>query len=187
MPCVPGTRTGTMPRMTRISRVATDVGGTFTDLVCCETDSLGRQIIRIAKTNTTPPNFEQGILDVLAKGKVDIPPLGSFAHGTTVVINALTERKGVKTEMSATAGFADVLEIGRGNRPCFFNLFYEKPKSFVPAELRREVAGRMNYRGEELAPVDLSPIPAIVADFRAAGVQAVAVCLLHSYANPAHE
>ena len=176
-----------MPSMTRILRVATDVGGTFTDLVYSEIDSFGRQIIRIAKTDTTPPNFEQGILDVLAKGKVDIPALGSFAHGTTVVINALTERKGVKTALITTAGFADVLEIGRGNRPCFFNLFYEKPKSFVPAELRREVAGRMNYRGEELAPVDLSSIPAIVADFRAAGVQAVAVCLLHSYANPAHE
>jgi N-methylhydantoinase A len=176
-----------MPGRPEISRVATDVGGTFTDLVYSEIDSFGRQIIRIAKTNTTPPNFEQGILDVLAKGEVDIPTLGSFAHGTTVVINALTERKGVKTALIATAGFGDVLEIGRGNRPCFFNLFYEKPKSFVPAELRREVAGRMSYRGEELAPVDLSSIPAIVADFRGAGVQAVAVCLLHSYANPAHE
>ena len=143
-----------MPSMTRILRVATDVGGTFTDLVYSEIDTFGRQIIRIAKTNTTPPNFEQGILEVLAKGNVAIPALGSFAHGTTVVINALTERKGVKTAMITTAGFADVLEIGRGNRPCFFNLFYEKPKSFVPAELRREVAGRMNYRGEELAPVD---------------------------------
>ena len=143
-----------MHSMTRILRVATDVGGTFTDLVYSEIDTFGRQIIRIAKTDTTPPNFEQGILDVLARGEVDIPALGSFAHGTTVVINALTERKGVKTAMITTAGFADVLEIGRGNRPCFFNLFYEKPKSFVPAELRREVAGRMNYRGEELAPVD---------------------------------
>src|SRR5262245_527586 len=176
-----------MPGAPKILRVATDVGGTFTDLVYSEIDPAGRQTIRIAKTNTTPPNFEQGILDVLAKGEVDIPALGSFAHGTTVVINALTERKGVKTALITTAGFADVLEIGRGNRPCFFNLFYEKPKSFVPAGRRREVAGRMSYRGEELAPVDLSSIPAIVKDFRAAGVQAVAVCLLHSYAHPAHE
>jgi N-methylhydantoinase A len=174
--------------MTRIRRVATDVGGTFTDLVLSDIDTAtGRQEIRVVKSDTTPPDYERGILDVLAKGDVDPAGLASFAHGTTVVINALTERKGVVTGLITTSGFADVLEIGRGNRPCFFNLHYEKPHSFVPAELRREVAGRLNWLGEELAPVDLSPIPGILADFRRAGVRAVAVCLLHAYANPAHE
>ena len=141
--------------MSSTIRVATDVGGTFTDLVYFETDdATGQQSIRTAKVHTTPPNFEEGVLNVLAKGKVDVSAVAFFAHGTTVVINALTERKGVKTALITTEGFRDVLEIARGNRPDFFNLMYEKPKPFVPRRLRREVAGRMNYRGEETAPLE---------------------------------
>jgi N-methylhydantoinase A len=174
--------------MTSTIRVATDVGGTFTDLVYFETDDeTGRQSIRTAKVHTTPPNFEEGVLNVLAKGKVDIGSVAFFAHGTTVVINALTERKGVKTALITTEGFRDVLEIARGNRPDFFNLMYEKPKPFVPRRLRREAPGRMNYRGEETAPLDLAGLPAILDDFRAEGVEAIAICLLHAYANAAHE
>ncbi len=174
--------------MTSTIRVATDVGGTFTDLVYFETDdATGRQSIRTAKVDTTPPNFEEGVLNVLAKGKVDIGSVAFFAHGTTVVINALTERKGVKTALVTTEGFRDVLEIARGNRPDFFNLMYEKPKPFVPRHLRYEVPGRINYRGEETAPLDLSGLPAMLDDMRREGVRAVAVCLLHAYANPAHE
>jgi N-methylhydantoinase A len=174
--------------MTSTIRVATDVGGTFTDLVYFETDDeTGRQSIRTAKVHTTPPNFEEGVLNVLAKGKVEVSAVAFFAHGTTVVINALTERKGVKTALITTEGFRDVLEIARGNRPDFFNLMYEKPKPFVPRRLRREAPGRMNYRGEETAPLNLAGLPAILDDFRAEGVEAIAICLLHAYANPAHE
>ncbi|WP_210526653.1 hydantoinase/oxoprolinase family protein [Rubellimicrobium arenae] len=169
-------------------RVATDVGGTFTDLVCFETDeATGESRVTTAKSDTTPPNFEQGVLDVLRKGGVDPSTIGFMAHGTTVVINALTERKGVKVGLITTEGFRDTLEIARGNRPDFFNLHYEKPQPFVPRYLRREVPGRMNYLGQETRPLDLSPLDGIVADFKADGVQAVAVALLHSYANPAHE
>jgi N-methylhydantoinase A len=174
--------------MSKSIRVATDVGGTFTDLVYFETDDeTGEQSIRTAKVHTTPPNFEAGVLNVLAKGKVDVGSVAFFAHGTTVVINALTERKGVKTALITTQGFRDVLEIARGNRPDFFNLMYEKPKPFVPRRLRREAPGRMNYRGEETEPLDLSGLPAILEDFRAEGVEAIAICLLHAYANPKHE
>jgi N-methylhydantoinase A len=173
--------------MTGAIRVATDVGGTFTDLVFFETDDRGQQSIRTAKVDTTPPNFDQGVLNVLAKGKVDVGSVAFFAHGTTVVINALTERKGVKTGLITTEGFRDVLEIARGNRPDFFNLMYEKPKPFVPRRLRREVPGRIDYRGEETAPLDLSGLPAILDSFRSEDVRAIAICLLHAYANPAHE
>jgi N-methylhydantoinase A len=174
--------------MSKSVRVATDVGGTFTDLVYFETDDeTGEQSIRTAKVHTTPPNFDEGILDVLAKGKVDVGSVAFFAHGTTVVINALTERKGVKTGLITTQGFRDVLEIARGNRPDFFNLMYEKPRPFVPRRLRREAPGRMNYRGEETSPLDLSGLPSILDDFRAEGVKAIAICLLHAYANPKHE
>ena len=168
-------------------RVATDVGGTFTDLVAFETLPDGRTRIVTAKSDTTPPDFEQGVLNVLDKGGIDPAAVDFLAHGTTVVINALTERKGVKVGLITTEGFRDSLEIARGNRPDFFNLAYEKPKPFVPRYLRRELPGRMTYRGQEVRPLDLSPLAGIVADFQAEGVQAVAISLLHAYANPAHE
>ena len=169
-------------------RVATDVGGTFTDLVCFETDeATGEARIITAKSDTTPPNFEQGVLNVLEKGGLNPAEIDFFAHGTTVVINALTERKGVKVGLITTEGFRDTLEIARGNRPDFFNLHYKKPEVFVERYLRRELPGRFTYKGEEVKPLDLSELPEILADFRADGVEAIAVCFLHSYANPSHE
>ena len=177
-----------MSNATAGSRVATDVGGTFTDLVYLHTDrETGRQEILTAKSDTTPPDFEQGVLDVIRKSGVAARDVAFMAHGTTVVINALTERKGVKTALVTTTGFRDSLEIARGNRPDFFNLFYKKPEPFVPRYLRREVPGRITPTGTEREPLDLSGLPAILDDFRAQGVQAVAICLLHAYANPAHE
>lgn len=169
-------------------RVATDVGGTFTDLVYFRTDpSTGAQEIITAKADTTPPNFEQGVLNVLHKADVPVRDIAFLAHGTTVVINALTERKGVRTALITTEGFRDSLEIARGNRPDFFNLFYRKPEPFVPRYLRREVPGRLAPSGTERQPLDLSGLPAMLEDFRREGVQAVAICLLHAYANPTHE
>jgi N-methylhydantoinase A len=174
--------------MAKTIRVATDVGGTFTDLVCFETDhTTGESRVITAKSDTTPPNFETGVLNVLEKGGVDPKSVDFLAHGTTVVINALTERKGVKVGLITTEGFRDTLEIARGNRPDFFNLHYEKPKPFVPRYLRRELPGRISYKGVQLKPLDLSGLPAILDDFRKDGVQAVAVCFLHSYANTSHE
>jgi N-methylhydantoinase A len=176
-------------KMGKISRrVATDVGGTFTDLVCFETDSeTGESRVITAKSDTTPPDFENGVLNVLAKGGVDPSGIDYFAHGTTVVINALTERKGVKVGLITTEGFRDTIEIARGNRPDFFNLHYEKPAPFVPRYLRREVPGRMTYTGEERQLLDLSGLAEVIADFKADGVEAIAVSLLHSYANTDHE
>ena len=169
-------------------RAATDVGGTFTDLVYFFSDpETGAQEIVTAKADTTPPDFERGVLEVLAKSRVSLAEVVHLAHGTTVVINALTERTGVVTGLITTEGFRDVLEIARGNRPDFFNLHYVKPPAFVPRRLRREVPGRLTQDGQERRPLDLSGLPAIVDDFRAEGVQAVAICLLHSYADPRHE
>jgi N-methylhydantoinase A/acetone carboxylase, beta subunit len=169
-------------------RVATDVGGTFTDLVYFEFDpESGRQTIRTAKSDTTPPNFEQGILNVLRKAEVRLEDVSFLAHGTTVVINALTERRGVKTGLITSTGFRDVLEIARANRPDFFNLQWVKPGPFVPRQLRREIAGRMHFDGQEREPLDTKNLKQILDDFRREGVEAVAICLLHAYANPAHE
>ncbi|CAN7474870.1 5-oxoprolinase [Devosia sp. Root413D1] len=172
----------------KITRVATDVGGTFTDLVYFETDTrTGAQSVRTEKSDTTPPEFEKGVLDVLAKAGVALDSLDFLAHGTTVVINSLTERKGAKVGLITTRGFRDVLEIGRGNRPDFFNLKYKKPEPFVARYLRRELAGRIDFHGNEQVPLDLADLAPIVADFKADGVTAVAICFIHAYANPSHE
>ena len=125
-------------------RVATDIGGTFTDLVYV--DESGE--VGVTKSPTTPPNFEQVVMDVIEKSKVEKKAITMFIHGSTVVINALTEKKGVKTALLTTKGFRDVLEIARGNRPDIFNIRYHKPEPFVPRHLRLEVTERLNYKGE---------------------------------------
>ena len=165
-------------------RIATDVGGTFTDLVFYDpkTKTMG-----VCKSDTTPPAFEKGVLNAVAKAGLPPSEVEFFAHGTTVVINALTERKGAKTALITTKGFRDVLEIGRGTRPDLYNFYFRKPTPFVPRHLRREVTERLSYKGEVLTPVVLDDLDAIVAGFKAEGVEAVAVCLLHAYANPVHE
>ena len=182
-------RTGaTTPPTAKTIRVATDVGGTFTDLLALELDgSTGEAAVRSAKTDTTSPRYEEGVFDVMAKAGIVANAVDFLAHGTTVVINALTERTGVKVGLITTWGFRDTLEIARGNRPDFFNLHYHKPEPFVPRRLRRELPGRIDYRGNEMRALDLTALPGIVDDFHAAGVEAVAICFMHSYANPAHE
>ena len=164
-------------------RVATDIGGTFTDLVYVTSDG----VVGTAKSHTTPSQFEQGVMDVIEASQITPNEFASFVHGTTIVINAITEKKGVKTALITSQGFRDVLEIGRGNRPDYFNLEYNKPEPFVMRYLRREVPGRINYQGIEVQPLDLSNLSAILDDFRAEGVEAIAVCLLNSYANSVHE
>jgi N-methylhydantoinase A len=164
-------------------RVATDIGGTFTDLVFVTPQG---EVVT-GKSHTTPAQPEKGVMDVISANGIAPSDFASFVHGTTIVINAITERKGAKVGLITTAGFRDVLEIGRGTRPDFFNLEYRKPEPFVARHLRREVRERINYKGMESAPLDLSGLPAILDDFRAEGVEAIAICFINSYANPAHE
>ncbi|RVT92967.1 hydantoinase/oxoprolinase family protein [Sphingomonas crocodyli] len=170
-------------------RAATDVGGTFTDLVYYEVDQATGQSgqVRIAKVDTTPPNFEEGVVGSLAKAGISPASLEFFAHGATVVINALTERKGVKTALITTAGFRDVLEIARGNRPDLFNFAFHKPEPFVERHLRAGLNERTNYKGQVEHPVDLSPLPDLIASFKREGVEAIAIVFLHSYINPENE
>ena len=170
-------------------RAASDVGGTFTDLVFYDVDAGTGACgpVRAAKTDTTPPDFEQGVIASMEKAALSPADLSFFAHGTTVVINALTEKKGVKTALITTRGFRDVLEIARGNRPDLFNFNFRKPKPFVERYLRTELDERVSYRGELVKDVDLEPVPEILAFFKSQGVEAIAVCFLHSYANPKNE
>jgi N-methylhydantoinase A len=164
-------------------RVATDIGGTFTDLVYVTPDGS----VGTGKSNTTPGEYEKGVMDVIAACGINPREFDSFVHGTTIVINAITERKGARAALITTEGFRDVLEIGRGNRPDFFNLEYRKPHPFVPRYLRRELPGRISYKGVETKPLDLAALPAILDDFRREGVEAIAVCLINSYSSPSHE
>ncbi len=164
-------------------RVATDIGGTFTDLVYVTPEG---EVVT-GKSHTTPPDFEKGVMDVISAAGVEPDDFASFVHGTTIVINAITERKGAKVGLLTSEGFRDIIEIGRGTRPDFFNLEYRKPEPFVPRYLRREIKGRINYKGLEATPLDLSGLPGILDQFRADGVEAVAISFINSYANPAHE
>ena len=129
-------------------RVATDVGGTFTDLVRFTINrETGAQEVATAKSDTTPPNYEEGVLKVLGRAGVNTDEIGFFVHGTTVVINALTERSGVKVGLITTEGFRDILEIARGNRPDFFNLHYRKPPSVRSAAPEAGIAGPNKLQG----------------------------------------
>ncbi|OGA38479.1 MAG: hypothetical protein A3G24_13250 [Betaproteobacteria bacterium RIFCSPLOWO2_12_FULL_62_13] len=164
--------------------VAVDVGGTFTDLAAVDADS-GE--LRFSKSLSTPPEFERGALDCLAKAGIAPRSVNILRHGTTVVINTLLERKGAKTALVTTAGFRDILEIGRGNRPEAFNILYERLPPFVPRIDRHEVPERIDSRGNVLQPLDLDALAGIAERLRNDGIEAVAVCLLNAWCNPRHE
>ena len=165
-------------------RVATDIGGTFTDLIYLDeaTGELG-----LTKASTTPHNFAIGVEDTLEKSGVNVADTSFFVHGSTIIINALTERKGVKTGLITTRGFRDVLEITRANRPDIYNMYYTKPVPFVPRYLRLEVGERVNYKGEELLPLNEDDVRAAAEFLKKEGIEAIAVCFLHAYANSDHE
>lgn len=168
--------------------MATDVGGTFTDLVLYDYDQTTlRGELRTLKVDTTPPNFEQGVLNAMQHCGAKLSDVALIAHGATVVINALTERRGAKTALVTTRGFRDVLEIGRGNRPDLFNLNFVKPTPFVERYLRAQVTERVTHLGQIQTPAALDELAAIAAHFKREGVEAVAVCCLHAYRNPENE
>ena len=168
-------------------RIATDVGGTFTDLVAIDDDT-GRVIE--GKALTTPADPSLGVLDALRQAGLDGAALGRadfFVHGGTTVINALLERKGVRTAFVTTAGFRDVLAIGRGNRPDLYNLRARSPASFVPRHLCFEVDERMDAAGRVRRPLSLAGLEVVARALAAADVEAVAIMFLHAYADPRHE
>jgi N-methylhydantoinase A len=166
------------------ARLAVDIGGTFTDLVSL--DAAGGEV-GTAKVDTTPPEFQRGVMDTIVKVDIDPASVDFFVHGTTVIINALTERTGARTGLITTKGFRDVLEIQRANRPDLYNLGYAKPRPFVPRHLRLEVTERVSHKGEVLTPLSDEEVAEAVRRLRAEGVDGVAICFLHSYANPEHE
>ena len=168
-------------------RVATDAGGTFTDLVAFD-EASGQTVL--GKALTTPQDPSIGVIDALAQAEADgIAPdvVRFFVHGGTTVINTITERKGVATALVTTRGFRDVLAIGRGNRPDLYNLQASPPPPFVPRQLRFEVSERIDAAGRERTPIDRTELAAVADRLAGSGVASVAVAFLNAYANPSHE
>jgi len=165
-----------------VDSVGVDIGGTFTDLVGWRD---GRLVL--AKTSTTPADPTLGVATSLYEGRCDVAALGEFLHGSTIAINTVLERKGATTALITTEGFRDVYAIGRGNRIEAFNLFFHRPKPLIPRERCLEVRERMSAAGAVLTPLDEEQVRALGAALVADGVESVAVCFLHAWANPAHE
>ena len=165
-------------------RAAVDVGGTFTDVVALDTVS-GKLIVD--KVETTPAAPSTGVLDALDKSKAPMGDISYFVHGTTLALNALLTRTGARVAIVTTKGFRDVFELGRTDREPMYDLTFRKPPSLVPRSLVFEVPERTAWDGSELVPVDQGAVRSLAVRIKAAGVEAVAVCLLHSYADPAHE
>src|ERR1043166_1040459 len=164
-------------------RIAVDIGGTVTDVVAV--DDYGR--VQRSKSLTTPDDLARGIQDCVRGAQIDIAHATFFVHGSTVTINAVLERKGARTGLLTTKGFRDVYEIGRGNRPEGYNLFFKRPVPLVPRDLRLEVDERLYATGEVLTPLDEASAKTTIGALKSAGVESIAVCLLHSYANAVHE
>ena len=169
-------------------RLGVDVGGTFTDLALYDTDT---NRLEFAKTPSTPVNqalgVAAGIRELMDRHAVSPDRIGFFIHGTTVATNTLLERKGAKTALIVTAGFRDVLQIGRQDRPDLYDWRIRRSDPLVPRRLRFEARERVLHTGEALAPMEIDDLDNIVKRVKDAGIDAVAVCLLHSYANPVHE
>jgi len=165
-----------------MNSIGVDIGGTFTDLVGYRDGEL-----IISKTLTTPANPTLGVARALELAGTRLQDLDEFLHGTTIAINTVLERKGDKTALLTTEGFRDVYEIARGNRPDAFDIGFQRPQPLVPRHLRYEVRERLDARGKVLAPLDEEAVRAVGRGLLDAGIGAIAVCFLHSYANPAHE
>jgi N-methylhydantoinase A len=164
--------------------VAIDIGGTFTDLVGF--DDSAKNFVE-AKSLTTPAQLEQGVIDCIRKSGLKAAVIDELIHGSTIAINTLIERKGAKTGLIVTRGTRDVYIIGRGNRPEAYSLLFHRHRPLVPRHLTREVDGRLLSSGEVHAPLDRAGIAEACRAFAAEGLEAVAVCFLHSYVNPEHE
>jgi N-methylhydantoinase A len=169
-------------------RLGCDIGGTFTDFVLLN-DRTGE--IRINKCLTTPQDpsdaVEQGIRELEAKNPGFVRELDEVIHGTTLVINSIIERKGAKTGLITTKGFRDVLELGREIRYAPYDVFAEFPEPLVPRRLRLEVDERVRSDGSVLKPLELNEAREVVKNLTEMGVDSIAVCLLNSFENTAHE
>jgi N-methylhydantoinase A len=164
--------------------IALDIGGTFTDLVAYDAET---GTVRHGKSSTTPADLTRGVAACLEKAELDLGRATDFIHGSTIAINTALERTGARTGLVVTRGMRDVYKIGRGNRPEAYNVFFRRPQPLVPRRLTVEVDERVGPAGQVLREYDAASARAAAETLASAGVEAIAVCFLHSYANPLHE
>jgi N-methylhydantoinase A len=175
-----------MSQKRRSARLAVDIGGTFTDIVLLAGDRR-----HVAKLLTTPREPEVAVIEgarsVLAEAGLGFGDIGVFVHGTTLATNAIIERKGARTALIATDGFRDVIEIADESRFDQYDINIVKTRPLVPRELRFTVPERMDVHGAVRRPLDEGAVRAVARRLAERDIEAVAVALIHSYANPAHE
>jgi N-methylhydantoinase A len=174
--------------MAETTRIGIDIGGTFTDFLLFDGET---GTFSIAKTLTTPDEparaVSTGLSQLSNQTGIPVEQIDQIVHGTTLVTNALIERKGAVTALITTKGFRDALEIAREHRYDLYDLNLEHPAPLVPRYLRLEIDERILSDGSVLTPVDLDQLPDLLDRIRAEGATAVAISLLHSYQNPEHE
>ena len=170
-----------------IYRLGVDVGGTFTDLALVSPDG----VTRTRKVLSTTANYAEaivtGVRELALQAGIAARDIGEIIHGTTVATNAILERRGARAGLLTTDGFRDLLEIGRLRLSRLYDLDFERPAPLVPRRWRREIRERMNHRGEVVTPLDRESAAAAIDRLLADGVESIAVCFLHAYANSAHE
>jgi N-methylhydantoinase A len=169
-------------------RVAVDIGGTFTDTVLMDADET---ILATTKTPTTPKNPTFGALDgvrrVMTHAAREWREITGFVHGTTLATNALIERRGANVASITNDGFRDILEIAYERRYSQYDINLQKPDLIVSRDRCWTIGGRMDVHGNEIVPLHEDAVADLAAELKAAEIEAIAICLLHSYANPAHE
>jgi N-methylhydantoinase A len=165
-------------------RIGVDIGGTFTDVVVFDE---AKSSLALAKALSTPAELAKGVQESLGKAAIPLHLASLLIHGTTVVVNAIIERRGAKTALVTTQGFRDVYEIGRINRPESFNLRFRKHRPLVPREDIFEIPERMLADGSERTPLDEKVAREVAQIIKEEGFEAAAVLFLHSYRAPEHE
>ena len=168
-------------------RVGADVGGTFTDIVVI--GEQGRVLVK--KVLSTPQNYASaiigGLADLLSEAGIGAEMIREVCHGSTAATNAVLERRGAVVGLITTQGFRDVLELRRLRTPTLYNQFYRPPEPLVPRSLRVEVEERLDAQGQVITPLDETQLRQVIQDLIRKKVDSIAVCLLNSYVNPAHE
>jgi len=169
-------------------RIGVDVGGTFTDFTILDERNDAIRFFKVPSTPKDPSQaIEDGLRQIIATFSIDPAAIGYLGHGTTVATNIVIERRGARTGLLTTRGFRDVLELGRQARPSIYDYRIQKPPVLVPRERRVEVTERVGPDGTVLTPLDEKSLTEAVEALRAANVESVAICFLHSYRRADHE
>jgi len=178
------------PTMAARYRIGIDTGGTFTDIVSVDTVTGATEVTKVASTPANPAiGLLRGVNEILAAAGATAEDVAGLAHGTTVATNALLQGEINSLGLIVNTGFLHILEIARQSVPEGYgnSYFWVKPDRLVPLQFVREAGGRLDFRGTELRPLDEESVREAARYFRRHGIRAIGICLLHSYANDAHE